>query len=627
MSTNRRFTGVETLFASTKKVGLTVRILPAFNESIPPSDPAFKTGWTSYRDPNAINPEKGGFLFNKWAQEIRAYRWFGKSESSFISPATMAMLIDDPQPMHKACPIMDLRKFCAKHDTLKHLVEKDVGETDSKFSKATIPASQKLAVFGVAYVHQQQQGAKVALQFLTMGGMIVLRDTLDWPMTTEPQAQAQRDEQWPDYLLGDVTAPYRGARAVMVQKQITNMQARPWCLQFTAHDQRIQGFQAAPIGPEVLAQRYDFMSPDVLNIPTYQEIVEFLYADGVVPREVIAAACGGQADVSTQQPPSFAAAVTGFPGAPAFGGGPASGVFGAPAAPFGGVPAAGGFGGAPASPFGGAPAAPAFGATANPFGAPAAGGFGGFSPPVTFGGAPAFGASQAPATFGGSPAAGGFGGTPAFGASPAPAAFGGTPAADFGAGPAPAADAVPFSWGPPATAPVSQPSPSQAGATGAQPAVSTTVQAPSPTVAPSPAVVTAPAFPTPGIAAAPAVETRYHVAVNKEVLQNIPEGVTRAQIDVQRSAWVGAVVHVMEFGTTNWVPLEEAFGGATATFATPAPVANQAPALAALSAAEIAEFAAINERIRVDASSVTDADIARLGVLQERGLAHRQIAM
>ena len=610
--------GVEALFASSKKVGLVVRVLPAFNDSVPPTDPAFKTSWAPYRDRDAINPEKGTPMFTRWAQEIRAYRFFGKSESSFISPSTMAMLIDDPQPIHKACPIMDLRKFCSKHDQLKHLVDKDGGESDSKYAKAIIPASSKLAVFGVAYVHQQQATAKVALQFLTMGGMMYLRECLDWPMTTDPQAQQMRDEAWPDFLLGDITAPNRGARAFVVQRQIANVNAKPWCLQFTAHDQRIGGFQAAPISPEVLAQRYDFLSPDVLNIPTYQEIVDFLHADGIVPRDVIAYACGGGADVSTQQPPTFAAAVTGFPGPAAggFGGAPAGGGFGAPAG--------GGFG-APAPAFGGAPAGGFGGAPAGGFGGAPAGGFGG-APAPAFGGAPAGGGFGAPApAFGGAPAGGGFGGAPA-----------GDPAGGFGAGPAPQTDSVPFSWGPPAAAPTHAPSPSPTGAGAPQSVVSTTALAPSPTVAPLPAAASAPQSQMSGNAAAP--EQKYHVAVNKEVLQNIPEGVTRTQIEAQMPAWAGGTVHVMLVGdpSQTWRTVQEAFGGPdpqaigaqAAAFGTPVPTAAAAaPVLAPLSAEELAELTTLIESMRADPGAATDAAITRMGDLQLRGAANRQITV
>lgn len=125
------------------------------------------------------------------------------------------------------------------------------------------------------------------------------------------------------------------------------------------------------------------------------------------------------------------------------------------------------------------------------------------------------------------------------------------------------------------------------------------------------------------------------MAVNKEVLQNIPEGATRAQIEAQMPAWAGATVHVAELGTQAWKLVAEEFGAApqaaqvpaAPAFATPAPAQAAAVSFAPLTPEELVEFNALNERLRSDAGSATDADIARLGVLQERGMACRQITV
>jgi hypothetical protein len=105
-----------------------------------------------------------------------------------------------------------------------------------------------------------------------------------------------RDENWPKYMFGDITHPETG---VILQsasyKSDTGNTFNGF--QIGASNKRLQEVRELPVTEAQLEARADLGSLDVLNIPSYQEIVDFIVRDGSIPLEVIKQACGHMANI------------------------------------------------------------------------------------------------------------------------------------------------------------------------------------------------------------------------------------------------------------------------------------------------------------------------------------------
>lgn len=632
--------GVEWLIPSDKKVGLAIRIKPALDTRLEPTDPNFPLSWRPYRDRGTQDEKSGLPAFTEWFSMPRVYRYFGNTGLHFVSPTSR------PEGMgfseaDRADPLNHIRSFCKKpgNNQWAYLIdkpEKNDKDENGKFAKATVGWPESIALYNVWYVHQDETTPVDAVTFVTTGGHKHVKDQMD---AQRPAAIDQNsplfDPAWPEFLLGDPTDPNRGYWANFRKYQVGNGGAKPWCPLWSSRPGHLDptGLRGAPLTVEAMKKRWDITSEDVLWIESYQRLVEIIINDGAIPREVVAQACGHMCSIPGNGAPqqTYAAAATGgmfappthaedqIPGlAPAALGmtAPFGTPVGAEQFPAAGqqFPSPAGQGFAPQQaqqPFG-APAPQSFGAPApapQSFGAPA-------PAPQPFG-APAAAAfpQQAGAPFQplGAPPAGQAFGAPA----PAPQPFGGQPQ---GAPP------VGHTFAPQG-APASQPFGAPAGPQGGfapQPAASPLGGHAMPSAAPGNAPFSPPAGAPPAFASAPPPPPPPPAPQAEKfwvVIGGAPQPAPMTLAEAQQN---GATHVAAQSGPTagNWRPIGELVQAAPA----PAPQAFQQPQQAAaptegpLSAAESAELDALFQRAGQPdtAKQMVDDEIKRLGALQLR---------
>lgn len=329
----RMFTDKEK-FPTTLKEDMTGFILPAINYAMPVTDTMRCVSYIGYRTLSSeikapfsgwFSPlgVKGTFTDKEGKQVTYnasgMYSYFGKSMSTFISP-TLAGNAD---------PIVELRRFIntlAKEGdkTYLPLREKKVFP-----EKCALPSMELLFLVnalctGSNKYDPEKDVLKVRQLLIPPKAMDRLQTSLnemrpaDMPQPVDPEN--------PRYLLGDVTNPKAALKFTV--RAWTNGQDKGKELVFGDLVAVGNNFEykceKGAITDEQLAQRVDLSgATDELYIPTYDEIVMLLLAEGDVPRELfevsgVAAKCEhfpskeevaaylasaeGTARVNTQQP-------------------------------------------------------------------------------------------------------------------------------------------------------------------------------------------------------------------------------------------------------------------------------------------------------------------------------------
>ena len=620
--------GVDYIKPSDKKVGLMTRFLPAHNLALKPGTPEFKQGMIPYRDRNNVDTKTMQESFTNWYLALRVFNFLGRQNLSLTSPSSRP---EGASAAERACPVTMLVRYCKENPQYAQFITKPAAPTPTnKYCTPDLEYAAVCYISNVISVHRDAPNPKLNVLMLSRGAHNTMATALGRNRPHDLPANLV-DPNWPNYMLGDITDPVRGLVAQVKPVQAgPSPTAQPWTPCFSQKDDRPEGMTPYPVTMAQIEGRYDIMSSDVVRIESFQYIVELLIADGFLPRDLIAAACGGMCDIpgGGAPTPTFQTAATGFPGVPTA---PAAqqGGFGFPAA----APAAqGGFNfpapdqeipmshPAPSPAMGGFPApggfSPAgFGAPVAPV-APAMGGtpaFGGFLPAGSFAApqasAPTMGGFPAPAApaMSGFPAPSGFGGPAGF---PAPAApgVGGFPAAP-GVGGFPAAPGAPAmgGFGAPAFSPLGA---------GAQPQQDTPF-----TQAPPPPPQQAPQLVAPEVAAA----TYWAADNNAQVLD--PATGQPIQASLEKLAGMGlspsAQVCCCLKPAEGWKPLSSLIAVPTmqAPPAAPPPVTGFQPVQVAggpLSGPEREEYNTLDVLARTNPATLTPQQISRLGDLTVR---------
>lgn len=254
-------------------------ILPAFDPTYSDNDPMRGTSVGAYRQDVASDGTHKDFT--KWLIPLRVYTFFGKSSSMIISPS-IAGLPDPIAELHNHV------KYECKDDTsLQYLIKK------SPTSKAPVlPYAKKMGFMNAwcnpTYVKEGSDdvGETNRVLIINKTASLMLFDALN---TYRPAfVKTPNDERWEEYLYGDITNPACALRFNSVNTTLsTGVQMS--CLSF-GNPPKTQPVRAR-ITEEMLAGRADLEDDEVLNIPSYEELVDLLIDEGMVPYDLIARVC------------------------------------------------------------------------------------------------------------------------------------------------------------------------------------------------------------------------------------------------------------------------------------------------------------------------------------------------
>lgn len=279
------------------KVEIKGVILPAFDPSLSENDASRPVSYGSYRDTDAVNAN-GDYELSAWSVSVEGYNFMGNSMQTFISPSILRQ--DDP--------IIDLRKHIYKlrkdgDETYMNLVERPA-KADWREFKLALPGTQTMVLINFWGTGGNAKADDVAEK---KNRVLMLKPTAwghlmdDLNKERPASVRVPRDPENADYLLGDVTHPDHAleftTKAIEAKGRTGNT--------FQAVIVDFGNLVAAPGGgkqlnckevtiPEnILAGRLDLADCDnVLHIPTYDEIVDMLIEDGMVPFELINLVCG-----------------------------------------------------------------------------------------------------------------------------------------------------------------------------------------------------------------------------------------------------------------------------------------------------------------------------------------------
>ena len=289
--------GVDYTFLSAKK-SVSGRILPAFDPSFSTADEAYKTSHIPYRSSEEIDKLTGFQAFTNWFVSLQFQAFLGRTGVSYVSPRMLSGTGAGPDECLD--PVAECFFYCkaqVKQNNLeyKRYVEAQGSGKDREDPPFKMP--RDVVMFNL-YHHDAHDGKwKVTLPIVSKVGFDHVLEVLN--SYRNPDA-TPRDPNWPSLLLGDVTHPQTGLRVSSCMAPLGMGGNSVNTLRFTdsATPKDLKGAEVMPVGPEVLAQRYDLTGEGLVTIPTTQQIVDFMLHDPLYPREIVKRVCGEFADVT-----------------------------------------------------------------------------------------------------------------------------------------------------------------------------------------------------------------------------------------------------------------------------------------------------------------------------------------
>lgn len=265
-------------------------ILPAFDANVNPMDSSYKESVMPYRDKN-YKTESGAYAFSGWFVSIQGYKFYGKGMSTFVSPKTVG----------EQDPIYDLTTYVRNamrtgDNTYGYLVERYAPKS-GKFTALMNPSMMHLLnIWGSnTNVRSKDQAVKNRVLMLAPTAFAKLTSDLDAYGTTD-----DADPNWPNYLYGDPTDPSRAIVCTPMSYSTTatgtNRQISCQVLNFgrvTPQGQTLHlAAQRTTVTPDMLRGRYNLTDTEnVLHIPSYDEIVELLVEEELIPYDLIERVC------------------------------------------------------------------------------------------------------------------------------------------------------------------------------------------------------------------------------------------------------------------------------------------------------------------------------------------------
>ena len=273
-----------------------VRLLPSFDyENTSKVDEAFKTSWIPYRDMESedVDPVTETPAFTSWFVPVMGYTFFGRGTKSFISPLTLEEFYPEGKD-----PIRDVYKYIDTHRTSAELVNLIEGEPYiNDYGKESrknpyIKKSPREFVLMNALVYNKQEGNWVnKVLRITRSAFNEFLKVLS--LKTGLKDEIVADNEFSEYLFNDVLNPEIGCAVHSRPISVGTGGFQTVGLWVSADNKTLKGYKKHPVTAEELAGRYDITDTDkVTKIATYQEILDYLVEDGVVPMDILEKACG-----------------------------------------------------------------------------------------------------------------------------------------------------------------------------------------------------------------------------------------------------------------------------------------------------------------------------------------------
>lgn len=269
------------------------RILPAFNYHMSQADSEFQTSWMPYRNADNIDPETNQPVLSAFFAVVAAYSWFGNKQVSFLSPSTLRFTHSVSRGPELIDPVQDIRNFAKKHDdpAIRALTERPENKKDAKI---VIPYPQRRYVFNFYGTAGTDRNVRNYLIDVSQKAFEDLAGKLsEW----RPSHEQILDQNWPNYLYGDITDPSNG---VMVDTTSIPSNPQPFngFVFTTGSHKSLKGVRQQPVPQEALTGRYHlYGDSSAFKIMGAQEIVEFLVEDGAIPYHLIEEVCSNYAHV------------------------------------------------------------------------------------------------------------------------------------------------------------------------------------------------------------------------------------------------------------------------------------------------------------------------------------------
>lgn len=269
------------------------KILPSFDWSVSVVDTEFKKSYIPYRDDLG---SYAGFFLIAWV-----HSFFGNSQNRFISPLTwsnLAYIPGDDEP-DKADPVNDMQDFVFKDETKRyaHLLARKRDGSAPPLTRA----SER--VFFNAYGRRGTE-SDPKLTIIDMSASSRKNLLNNKLAALRPADVKVWDKNYPEYLFGDVTDP-RGGAVVRSVAEITTSGTNTYkytALAFNENNvlDNTEGMRSYAC-MELLEKRHNLWSADMevnpLIILSYQQLVDFIIADGFMPIELVKEACSYHADI------------------------------------------------------------------------------------------------------------------------------------------------------------------------------------------------------------------------------------------------------------------------------------------------------------------------------------------
>jgi hypothetical protein len=266
-------------YQTTGKTAARIRLLPAFDMSYSPNDDAFATSYVPYRIKGAGEDEQTKTpAFSPWYFSVMGYAFWGKENRRFLSPLTL-----EGFPYKSGIdPAYDVYRYIKKLDDKvsanKELQEKYLKSGLQDERPCYFPSTSILANALVENDETKEWENKIVI--FSNSALKDMKDAL----AREPgRSDPEISKDWPEYKLGDITAPETGAIATIRQRQVAQSGPMSACLFFTHNPNKLDGYEpftfdpASAEGQAYLSGRYDISDCDnVLHFHDYDEILEWM---------------------------------------------------------------------------------------------------------------------------------------------------------------------------------------------------------------------------------------------------------------------------------------------------------------------------------------------------------------
>lgn len=293
------------------KTPLQVRFLPAFDDQFQPNDPAFKTSVAAYRDLDATaqwrEAKKNGQdpvanimdvtetpIFTDWYLPVQGQVFFGKTKTRFLSPISALPVSQKWQPGND--PVVDCLNYMksSKNSAWDYLHVND--PKTQEYPPICFPRTFTLTNVLLEKEGKWENTVLVSTKMSLDELKIALRNRAG-------RGDPIISENFEEFLFGDVTNPQHGSIATTRVCSVGTAGIKTSCFFFSNDNLTLDGRKAMPVTQEQLAARYDIQDTEnVTKLATYDEILDILVKDAIVPMEVIDNACSSYGNISSSAP-------------------------------------------------------------------------------------------------------------------------------------------------------------------------------------------------------------------------------------------------------------------------------------------------------------------------------------